>query len=119
MFQLIGLTLCINWNTVITVHNWLQYLSGGIHIALSAAQHCGEWEKCSKWKFLPHEEFYNKYNEEVLKDYKIPTEEEVEEFENWEEEARREEEEQRRRKNKGPTPEPYLPFNDQDLYGSE
>ena len=90
------------WNTVLTVHDQLQYLSGGIRIALPAGQHCDTWEKCTEWKNLPRRDFFDKYSEEVLKDYNIPTEEEVEQFENWEEVARRAQEEW--------SPVPYSPI---------
>lgn len=100
----------IYWNTVLTVCNQLQYLSGGIHIALPAVQHCDIWEKCAEWKNLPCRDFLDKYSKEVLKDYNIPTEKEVEQIENWEEVVRREQEEQ--------SLAPYLPINNKDLHGS-
>jgi hypothetical protein len=101
----------IYWNTVLTVRDRLQYLNGGICIALPAAQHCDTWEKCAEWKNLPPRDFFNIYSEEVLKDYNLPTEEEVEQFENWEEVSRREQDEW--------SPAPYSPINDQELYGSD
>ena len=104
----------VYWNTVLTVRDKLQYLSGGIRIALPAVQHCDTWEKCAEWKNLPRNEFFDKYIEEVLKDYNIPTEEEVEQFEDWEEVARREQEEQQEWR-----PAAHSPINDQDLYGSD
>jgi hypothetical protein len=104
----------VYWNTVLTVRDQLEYLSGGIRIALPAAQHCDEWDKCAEWKNLSCREFFDKYSKEVLKDYNIPTEEEVEQFENWEELARREQEEREEW-----IPASYSPINDHDLYGSD
>ena len=75
------------WNTILTVHERLDYIEHGIHIGLPLTEHCQTWEQCSLWKILPEEEFMERYGDEVLEQYKMPTKEEIEQLRQWEEEV--------------------------------
>lgn len=65
----------------------IEYLQQGgrIQIALPAEEFCDTWEKCIGWKNLPEDEFMEKYGDEVLAQYKIPTEEEIVQVQLWDE----------------------------------
>jgi hypothetical protein len=69
------------WNSILTVRERLDYLAGGgICIALPPEESCQTWEGCSEWKNLPETEFMERYGNVVLKEYNIPTEEEVDQI---------------------------------------
>ena len=88
----------------------------GPRIALPSVEHCQTWDDCSQWKNLPDDEFMEIYGNKVLAIYWVPTEEEVDQYEAWEEEARitREEAEVRRAMGRERPENPYSPINDND-----
>ena len=75
------------WNTVLTVSEHLDYVEHGICIGLPLVEHCQTWEQCSLWKNLPEEKFMERYGNAVLKQYKMPIKEEIEQLQQWEEEV--------------------------------
>lgn len=79
------------WNNSLTLRERASYIEDGIHVALPLEEFCRTWEKCTEWKNLSDKEFMEKYGDNVLKDYKIPTPEELEQLEKLEEEEEEEE----------------------------
>ncbi|RDB22349.1 hypothetical protein Hypma_010544 [Hypsizygus marmoreus] len=72
------------WNTVLTVRERLDYIQDGTYVALPKEEFCQTWAQCAAWKNLPLKEFMATYGNEVLKEYQMPTEEEIEQLERWE-----------------------------------
>ena len=68
------------WNTILTVHECLDYIEHGIHIGLPPEEHCQTWVQCNSCKNLPEEEFMERYGNEVLVLYRMPTKEEIEQL---------------------------------------
>ncbi len=52
-------------------------------IALPLEKFCKTWDDIVKWKDLPDEEFMKAYGDEVLKQYIIPTAQQIEEYEQY------------------------------------
>lgn len=75
----------VYWNTVLTVRERLDYIKDGIRIALPLEEHCQTWEQCIGWKNLPEDDFMETYGNAVLGEYNMPTVEEIEQLERWEE----------------------------------
>jgi len=71
------------WNSF-TVRERLEYTAGGISVGLPLEIHCDTLEKCAKWKNLPEEEFMEKYGNDVLAQYHMPTEAEIEQLAEYE-----------------------------------
>jgi hypothetical protein len=83
------------WNSF-TVRERVEYTAGGISVGLPLEKHCDTLAKCAEWKNLPEEEFMEKYGNDVLAQYQMPTEAEIDqlaEYEAGEEEEEEEEEE--------------------------
>jgi hypothetical protein len=83
------------WNSF-TVRKRVEYTAGGINVGLPLEMYCDTLAKCVEWKNLPEEEFMEKYGNEVLAQYRMPTEAEINqllEYEAGEEENEDEEEE--------------------------
>ena len=83
------------WNSF-TVRERVEYTAGGIYVSLPLEMYCDTLAKCAEWKNLPEEEFMEKYGNEVLAQYHMPTEAEIDqllEYEAGEEENEEEEEE--------------------------
>ena len=76
----------IYWNTHLTVREHANYIKGSAYIALPDPELCASWAECAKWKNLSEKEFMDKYGNTVLAQYNLPTEEEMEQLEQWEEE---------------------------------
>ena len=83
------------WNSF-TVRECVEYTAGGISVGLPLEKYCNTLAKCAEWKNLPEEEFMEKYGDDVLAQYHMPTEAEIDqlaEYEAGEEEEEEEEEE--------------------------
>ena len=83
------------WNSF-TVHERVEYTAGGISVGLPLEKYCDTLAKCAEWKNLPEEEFMEKYGDNVLAQYHMPTKAEIDqlaEYEAGEEEEEEEEEE--------------------------
>ncbi|KIM38756.1 hypothetical protein M413DRAFT_75795, partial [Hebeloma cylindrosporum] len=61
------------WNTF-TVQERVEYTMGGIKVALPFEEHCDTLAKCTAWKNLPEAEFMERYGNDVLAQYQMPTE---------------------------------------------
>jgi hypothetical protein len=61
-------------------------MENGIRIGLPQEEFCQTWEDCSKWKNLSEEVFMQQYGNEVLKEYHLPTEAEIKQSQQWDEE---------------------------------
>jgi hypothetical protein len=79
------------WNSF-TVQERVDYMANGIKVALPLEKYCDTLEKCAQWKNLPEKEFMEKYGNEVLEQYHMPTEEEKEQIRQYD--AGEEEEEE-------------------------
>ncbi|KAI4518097.1 hypothetical protein K525DRAFT_209390 [Schizophyllum commune Loenen D] len=66
------------WNNTLTVRERADIIKDGKRIALPKAEHCQTMEQCRKWKNLSEDEFWQKYGEDVLAQYAMPTEKELE-----------------------------------------
>jgi hypothetical protein len=75
----------IYWNIHLTVRERAHYVWDGAYIALPNAELCASWMECAKWKNLSTKEFMEKYGNAVLAEYNLPTEEEIEQLEEWDE----------------------------------
>src|SRR5258708_3899895 len=64
------------WNSF-TVRERFEYSEGGIAVGLPLETHCDTLAKCTAWKNLPEEEFMEKYGNDVLAQYHMPTDEEI------------------------------------------
>ncbi|KAF9455477.1 hypothetical protein BDZ94DRAFT_1366458 [Collybia nuda] len=71
------------WNTYLTVRERANYIQDGIYVALPMEEFCDSWGACVAWKNLPAKEFMATYGDNVLKQYNIPTKEEMEQLEEW------------------------------------
>ena len=83
------------WNSF-TVRERVEYTAGGISVGLPLEKHCDTLAKCAKWKNLPEKEFMEKYGNDVLAQYHMPTEAEIDqlaEYEAGEEDEEEKEEE--------------------------
>lgn len=70
-----------------TLRQRANIIKNGIVIALPLQKHCETWEQCAKWKNLPEDQFMEKFGNEVLKLYKMPTAEELEQLGKWDEDT--------------------------------
>ena len=64
------------WNSF-TVHEHFEYSKGGITVSLPLEMYCDTLAKCMAWKNLLEEEFIEKYGNDVLAQYHMPTNEEI------------------------------------------
>lgn len=73
------------WNNSLTVRERMEYLEqgGSIKIALPAEELCRTWKDCLAWKNLPEDEFMTNYGDAVLAEYNIPTAEEIERIQQY------------------------------------
>ncbi|KAG5637582.1 hypothetical protein H0H81_004033 [Sphagnurus paluster] len=71
------------WNTYLTVCEQADYIANRAHVALPLEQFCKTWEQCAAWKNLPKKEFMEKYGNDVLKQYQMPTQEELDQLDHW------------------------------------
>ena len=77
----------IHWNEHLTLHEHADYIQGGVHVTLPRDPHLySTWSACVAWKNLPVKEFMDKYGNDVLTQYKLPTEEELEQLDQYDEE---------------------------------
>lgn len=65
------------WNTILTLRERVDYIRGGVRVALPKEEFCATWPQIALWKGLPKEEFMQKYGNAVLAQYKLPTPEEI------------------------------------------
>ncbi|KAG6912229.1 hypothetical protein DXG01_016204, partial [Tephrocybe rancida] len=74
------------WNNIMTVRERAdcRAADGTYHVALPLEEFCGSWKECAKWKNLSDADFMERYGKEVLKEYDLPTEEELKQMEEWE-----------------------------------
>ena len=73
------------WNEHLTLREHADYIQEGVYVALPKAELCGTWSVCGGWKNLPVAEFMEKYGNEVLAQYKLPTQEEIEQLDQYDE----------------------------------
>ena len=71
------------WNSF-TVRERVEYTAGGISVGLPLEKHCDTLAKCAKWKNLPEKEFMEKYGNDVLAQYHMPTDAEIAQLEEYE-----------------------------------
>ena len=64
------------WNNF-TVRERVEYTAGGIIVGLPLEKYCDTLAKCAEWKNLPEKEFMEKYGNDVLAQYHMPTEAEI------------------------------------------
>jgi hypothetical protein len=77
----------IYWNEHLTLCERADYTQGGMHVALPRDPELySTWSACAAWKNLPVKEFMEKYGNDVLTQYKLPTEEELEQLAQYDEE---------------------------------
>ena len=76
------------------VHKCVEYTTGGISVGLPLEKYCDTLAKCTKWKNLPEEEFIEKCGNNVLAQYHMPTEAEIDQLAEYEVEEEEEEEEE-------------------------
>lgn len=81
------------WNNCLTVRERANYIEGGTCVALPMPEFCGTWEQCAVWKNLPEKEFMATYGDAVLKQYNLPTEEELEQLKRYEDDNDEEDDE--------------------------
>lgn len=60
-----------------TVKEKVDIMDNGIVVALPRAEHCRTWSQFTSWKNLSDQDFMRQYGDDVLKDYTMPTAEEV------------------------------------------
>lgn len=72
------------WNTHLTVRERADIIRDHPYVALPKEEFCGTWKQCTIWKNLPEKEFMATYGDDVLKQYNLPTKEELEQLEHWE-----------------------------------
>ena len=83
------------WNSF-TDCECVEYTVGGISVGLPLEKYCDTLAKCTKWKNLPEKEYMEKYGNDVLAQYHMPTEAEIDqltEYEAGEEDEEEKEEE--------------------------
>ena len=74
----------IYWNEHLTLHEHANYTQDGTHVALPRNPELySTWSACVAWKDLPVKEFMEKYGNDVLTQYKLPTEEELEQLDQY------------------------------------
>ena len=71
------------WNSF-TVRERVEYSAGGIAVGLPLETYCDTLAKCAAWKNLPEEEFMEKYGNDVLAQYHMPTDAEIAQLEEYE-----------------------------------
>ena len=77
----------IYWNEHLTLREHADYIQHGTHVALPRDPELySTWSACVAWKNLPVTEFMEKYGNDVLTQYKLPTEEELEQLDQYDEE---------------------------------
>lgn len=73
------------WNNELTLQERVKWAGENPRIALPLARYCSSSDNVALWKGLSEEEFMSKYGKEVLKEYEIPTKEDREFMERFEE----------------------------------
>ncbi|PPQ75303.1 hypothetical protein CVT26_015247 [Gymnopilus dilepis] len=73
------------WNNELSVEDKAHYIKNGIYIGMPPARLCEQWEDVMTWKGLSKEEMKEKYGEEVLNDYTMPTDQELQQLKENEE----------------------------------
>jgi hypothetical protein len=78
------------------VRERIEYLQQGVsmRIALPAEEFCRTWEDCIAWKNLPEDKFMTEYGDAVLAEYNIPTPEEIERIQQYDELQQNQDEDQ-------------------------
>ena len=71
------------WNSFI-VGEHVGYTMGGITVGLPLEQYCDTLTKCAEWKNLPEKEFMEKYGNDVLAQYYMPTQAELDQLTEYE-----------------------------------
>jgi hypothetical protein len=78
------------WNHDLSVEDKAHYIKDGVFIGMPPAYLCSSWKDVLTWKGLSRKQMTEKYGRAVLKDYVIPSEEELQQLKDNQE--RREEE---------------------------
>ncbi|KAL1723232.1 hypothetical protein EV715DRAFT_286733 [Schizophyllum commune] len=68
------------WNESMTLRQRVEFLGqrgGRARVALPKAEFCKTWADCEKWTNLKEDAFMREYGDAVLKDYSIPTDEQI------------------------------------------
>ncbi|KAL1692494.1 hypothetical protein GGG16DRAFT_32090, partial [Schizophyllum commune] len=68
------------WNESMTLRQRVEFLGqrgGRARVALPKAEFCKTWADCEKWTNLTEDTFMREYGDAVLKDYSIPTDEQI------------------------------------------
>lgn len=82
----------IYWNEHLTLCERANYTQDGNLVALPRDPELySTWSACAAWKNLPVKEFMEKYGNDVLAQYKLPTEEELEQLDQYDAEQVEEE----------------------------
>ena len=81
------------WNSF-TVGEHVGYTAGGITVGLPLEQYCDTLTKCAEWKNLPEKEFMERYGNDVLAQYHMPTQVELDQLTEYEVGEEEEEEEE-------------------------
>jgi hypothetical protein len=83
----------IYWNEHLTLCEHANYTQdGNMHVALPHNPELySTWSACVAWKNLPVKEFMEKYGNDVLTQYNLPTEEELEQLDQYDAEQVEEE----------------------------
>jgi hypothetical protein len=69
------------WNSQLTLEDQAHYIKNGVFISMPPLGLCGKWEAVKEWKDLGQSQIQAKYGAEVLKDYIIPTAEQLRQLE--------------------------------------
>lgn len=60
-----------------TVKEKADIIEQGVVVALPSAEHCKTWAQFSAWKTLSNTDFMKEYGNDVLKQYVLPTDDEI------------------------------------------
>ena len=70
------------WNSFMVCER-IEYSAGSITVSLPLEMYCDTLAKCAAWKNLPEEEFMEKYSNDVLAQYHMPTNVEIAQLEEY------------------------------------
>lgn len=62
----------------------LDFIRDGISVAMPLEDICRDWKQVSEWKNLSEKRFMELYGNSVLELYNMPTDEEIEQLDMWE-----------------------------------
>ena len=62
----------------------LDFIRDGVSVAMPLEDICRDWKQVSEWKNLSEKRFMELYGNSVLELYNMPTDEEIEQLDMWE-----------------------------------